>query len=253
MSSCDRLIDMQDKLQRGIASAAQRKQHAVIFMFPYTLFCDESVIDARVRDAKLYFKQFLRQGIQPLVVITQADAQCPELRKNPTNTYPQTEQMRSTCAKQLGVNLGHVYLQVNYIAERERNFNIDKNTFRILEAAQNRAIEQLTFEAKRVAHTAAEDPDELDYGSDEELVPPLRGAYGGLQSPHTEERRPQSARTHDTRHLEKLVRSIDFSPSRGSSIKSRFSPPTSPQRSSSSLSNSRSTASLHSASGYKFN
>ena len=143
MSSCERIIDFQPELRKAVASAPQRRQHAVVFMFPYTLFGDEGLVDPRIHDAKRYLRKFFDMHIQPLILITQADIACPQLRANPMGTYPQTERMRQIAAKQIGVPLGHVYLMVNYVQETERSFNIDRNTYRILEAIQNRAVQHV--------------------------------------------------------------------------------------------------------------
>ena len=77
MDSCERLIEKQDDLERAINTAPSRRQHAVLFLFPYTLFGDEKVVDQRIRDSQHYFKEFLKQNIQPLIIITQAGAACP--------------------------------------------------------------------------------------------------------------------------------------------------------------------------------
>lgn len=143
MSSCERIIDFQPQLRKAVATAPQRRQHAVVFMFPYTLFGDEQLVDPRIHDAKRYMRKFFDMHIQPLILITQADVACPQLRADPMGTYPQTEKMRQIAAKQIGVPLGHVHLMVNYVQETERSFNIDRNTFRILEAIQNRAVEHV--------------------------------------------------------------------------------------------------------------
>ena len=45
--------------------------------------------------------------------------------------HPRTPHVRS----------GHVYLAVNYVSETTRSYELDRNTFRILEAMQNRAAE----------------------------------------------------------------------------------------------------------------
>ena len=143
MSKCERIVDFQQDIRRAVASAPQRRQHAVVFMFPYTLFGDEGLVDPRIHDAKRYLRKFFDMHIQPLILITQADIACPQLRANPMGTYPQTERMRQIAAKQIGVPLGHVYLMVNYVQETERSFNIDRNTYRILEAIQNRAVQHV--------------------------------------------------------------------------------------------------------------
>lgn len=170
LDSCENIVDHQSDLVKAKKSAHKRKQHACLFMFPYTLFSNEAEPDERIRDAKVYLKEFRQHGINPMVLITQADVIEPQLRNNAMGTYQKTEALRKVCQKHLGIPLAHIHLLVNYTTERERNFNIDRNTYRIVESALNRCVEMVA--TMKPASAPALDFEDSD---DEEVIPVVTG------------------------------------------------------------------------------
>ena len=85
-------------------------------------------------------------------------------------TYQKTEALRKVCQKHLGIPLAHIHLLVNYTTERERNFNIDRNTYRIVESALNRCVEMVA--TMKPASAPALDFEDSD---DEEVIPVVTG------------------------------------------------------------------------------
>ena len=141
MNTHKNVVDYQQELARGKGSRRARTMHTCVFMFPYTLFSNEADVDERVTVCKGYLREFRKHGMNPIILITQADIVEAQLRVDPTRTHAKTEQLRKICSKHLGVQMGDIHLLINYTVECERSFNIDRNTYRILDAILQRATE----------------------------------------------------------------------------------------------------------------
>ena len=187
MDTHKNVVDYQEELARGKGSRRARTMHTCVFMFPYTLFSNEADVDERVTVCKGYLREFRKHGMNPIILITQADIVEAQLRVDPTRTHAKTEQLRKICSKHLGVQMGDIHLLINYTVERERSFNIDRNTYRILDAILQRATEFTSHMASD--HDRKLEGSGLNYGSDEdELIPcvegqPVRGSSAGSSTP----------------------------------------------------------------------
>jgi len=189
LDSANDFVHCQEELVRGLKTAHNRAQHATLFIFPYTFFhnVNGSAVDPRLTDAKRFFDTFSQYGINPIILISQADVVEPQLRKNAMGTYTATEEMRKSAHKMLGIPPGHIHLLVNYTKETERDFNIDRNLFRIVEYALQRCAQFVVHELpqKDKFKPRAKGKPALDYGTDDEDEDdgPSLGSSAGPSSP----------------------------------------------------------------------
>ena len=122
-------------------TAEQRAPAACLFLVPASsLTLDD---DPMLTSLGAFFKTIQRFRIQPIVLITLADEQCPELRQNAMGVYPRVEEMRKKVAESLRIPINSVFVPVNYTSETERDWNIDRNMYRILEAAIRAASQKV--------------------------------------------------------------------------------------------------------------
>ena len=105
-------------LAQGIAP---RTHHAHLCVHvPYTLFSNEADVDERVTVCKEYLREFRKHGMNPIILITQADI----VEAQRALTSPgrmRTEQLRKILPKHLGVQMGDIHLLISYTVECERS------------------------------------------------------------------------------------------------------------------------------------
>jgi len=142
-------------------TAEQRAPAACLFLVPASCLALDD--DPMLTSLRAFFKTIQRFRIQPIVLITLADEQCPELRQNAMGLYLRVEEMRKKVADSLRIPLNSIFVPVNYTCETERDWNIDRNMYRILEAAIRAASHKVA--ADLVDMDKPEADGELVFGS----------------------------------------------------------------------------------------
>jgi hypothetical protein len=100
--------------------------------------------ERRVRAHQGQLRPAAGQGrAQPLVLISKVDEIVPAFRSNPLGDYPEVRALKQKVTDLLGIPENRVYAVVNYKDESERSFQIDRNTYRIVEHALRTASENL--------------------------------------------------------------------------------------------------------------
>jgi len=122
-------------------TAEQRAPAACLFLVPASCLALDD--DPMLTSLGAFFKIIQGFNIQPIVLITLADEQCPELRQNAMGVFPRVEEMRKKVAESLRIPINSVFVPVNYTSETERDWNIDRNMYRILEAAIRAASQKV--------------------------------------------------------------------------------------------------------------
>ena len=77
--------------------------------------------------------------LQPIVILARADELNDAIRAKPNAKIDSMEQYRKKIAQEFQIGIGDIYPGVPYVNERQRTFEIDRLTFKILLAAGRRA------------------------------------------------------------------------------------------------------------------
>jgi len=146
---------------RAKPTAEYRMPSACLFLIPASSLMLDN--DPMLTSLRSFFKKIQRFNVQPLVLISLADEQCPELRQNAMAVHPRVEEMRQKTAEYLKIPINQIFVPVNYTSETERDWNIDRNVFRIIEAAVRAASQKIT--ADLIAKDKPPEDGDLNFGS----------------------------------------------------------------------------------------
>jgi len=105
--------------------------HALLFLLPQGMLHDT---DGEImQDIKTRFLNIVREGINPIVVITKLDEAEPQLKQDWSCCSKIKDDARNAAASALGIPVGNVYTVMNYIDDfSERNGEIDRTLFQII-------------------------------------------------------------------------------------------------------------------------
>jgi len=129
-----------------LKTAPLRRAHAVLFLLPYGSLDDREQMEF-LHD---HFEIFQNE-IGVYVLLTCMDKLVPEIRSkiNRMDELKEIQQKRSEAAAAIGIPLNRIYVSVPYLEEDQRNFEIDRLNYRILDLLLQSAVEYLTIGAGR--------------------------------------------------------------------------------------------------------
>ena len=129
------------KIARGAATREQRQIHAVLFCLPHAMIESE----ADMANIAGQFQELVRQGINPIVLLSRIDEVVPEVRDDPLGTHDGVEMLRVAVAKRLMIPMSRVLPMVPYVDENQRDFDKDRLLFKTLSMALRHASEFRTL------------------------------------------------------------------------------------------------------------
>jgi GTPase Era involved in 16S rRNA processing len=137
----DMIYDQHAKAIRDNASTRpERAVHVILFMITHSALDKNDECELiKANYARLQDKA----ARNPLVLISKVDEIVPAFRSNPLGDYPEVRALKQKVTDLLGIPENRVYAVVNYKDESERSFQIDRNTYRIVEHALRTASENL--------------------------------------------------------------------------------------------------------------
>jgi len=107
-----------------------RKAHGCLFFIPHGSLENPDEVDL----IKTTFARIQKKhGLNPLLLLTRVDEIIPQVRINPLGNYPQLNSKKEKLAKLLDIPIRNIFYCVNYISEDKKSFELDKNTYKILE------------------------------------------------------------------------------------------------------------------------
>jgi len=119
---------------------AKRKAHCCLFFIPHGSLENEDEVDL----IKNTFARIQKKhGLNPILLISKVDELIAEVRSNPLGNYPQLTAAKQKLAILLNIPLRNIFYCINYTTEDTRSFEIDRNTFKILERVLEHAYENV--------------------------------------------------------------------------------------------------------------
>ena len=125
------------KIALGAATRQQRQIHCVLFCLPHAMIENE----ADMANIAAQFQELVRQGINPIVLLSRIDEVVPEVRKDPMGTHDGIEALRAAVAKKLSIPMSRVLPMVPYVDESKRDFDMDRLIYKTLNQALRSASE----------------------------------------------------------------------------------------------------------------
>jgi hypothetical protein len=122
---------------KGFQTKDLRRQHAVLFFLTAPMFEDADEMEG----AKRQFAKISNMGLNPIIVIARADEIDPSIRSAPMAKCAEVEQQRESAAQRFGIPLSRVHISVPYCAEEERVFDIERQNYKLINAALQAAVE----------------------------------------------------------------------------------------------------------------
>lgn len=127
----------------------QNRPHAVLIFVTVGEISDAD--SAFMQNLKAQIANIVRQGINPLLLVTKLDnrdeGKC--LKENWLCAPGLKEQVRQTAADVFGLPPGNVYPNMNYLSFDEKNFELDRNLYRIIHRALSMAQQAVQQEETR--------------------------------------------------------------------------------------------------------
>jgi len=112
-------------------TAKFRRSHAVLFFLPAGSLHDAD----EMRRLGEEFEKLIRQKINPIVLIAMADCEEPEIRSQPFGTFESMEKVTKAASVALNIPPNRIFPAVPYRNEKDRNFDVDRLAYTILEEA----------------------------------------------------------------------------------------------------------------------
>jgi hypothetical protein len=154
----------QAAIMQNLNTSKFRRAHCVLFFIPAS-FAEDNPEQMEV--AKKQFDAVTNMGLNPIVVVSRGDELASDLRDDPMMKLPsaQTQQLpqpaqhlNSVCqqvAQYFGIPLSRVHVSVPYKDEEERQFDLERRAYKLLEAAMHAAMKKQQHDAKRAQLGAA--------------------------------------------------------------------------------------------------
>ena len=125
------------KIARGAATREQRQIHCVLFCLPHAMIENE----ADMANIAGQFQELVRQGINPIVLLSRIDEVVPDVRDDPMGTHDGVETLRATVAAKLSIPASRVLPMVPYVDENQRDVDKDRLINKLLNQALRSASE----------------------------------------------------------------------------------------------------------------
>jgi len=89
---------------------------------------------------KTTLQTLIREGFNPIVVLTMVDEENENIRSDPLGTYQDIEEIRLKLNEFLGIPENRILCCVNYQSETKRVFEIDRGIFKTIQLAVQMAM-----------------------------------------------------------------------------------------------------------------
>jgi len=143
------------KLEDNKLSRVEREIHSVLFFIPHSSLDKKDEVDIiKTNFAKIQHKAQLN----PILLLTKTDEVDAKLREDPWIRSKEIVSMITKASNILGIPENRIFTNINYTKEKEKSFNLDRNTYEII------------MEAIRTASSNARKKKNYNYTEGDDLI-----------------------------------------------------------------------------------